>query len=982
MAIAQYGVNVSQEQLQNTANQLGRAFMGFDGALTRIGVTLTDAQKEILNTGTEMEKVNTLTEIISGNFGDLNTAMRNTTEGALKAAQNSWGDFQELLGSKLAPTITNIANKLVDDVIPAMTTFVKDPIGSLKNLWKSFSNVQKAVTAVGLAFVGLKVGATAMSLLMGAVKLAGGAIVGVFKTIFSWPMLLVGALYVLRVAWNNNWFGMRDIIQNVFGDLQNIWGKAFDDLKEIWGNKSSTLLSKITDTFVVLGTSAWLSLKSIGSGLTEAFGGNKEQYITTLDNAMQDIKDTISDLADAESLKDIFGGLEDLAADVIQLPAKIIFGGFMDFEDKNLKTELTTLATNSAIFTAFSGGNLRIGAGLAMITSGIFGEGGSENPNWSALTKIIETGLGAKLLSGSWILSIGLAFTTATSQLQSEMAKQIQEFAGEYSAEGLTRMYNTGTAIQRLMAESFKRGGLQEEIAQQLIDVGDSPNVLDSFRMLALEISLIFVDSWNDIADGFTQAWDRAFNWVENRWEEMTSKEGLFKWLKNIEWTDFLFGSGGIITPSSDKWPTNEYGVPLSQEEMLKKYGLPGKYDGGYTGDGGKYEPAGIVHKGEYVIPAWMVKQNRGLIGALESQRTRGYATGGYVNGGMAALDTTGASNISNQYMQDIINQITSDFEALKEITEGLTEKLGINIDNYDDVETAMAAINDAFNNLGENTEGLNDNFTTLNEQLSNQISTQSELLSNIRDSLAPAVLDGADAFKGVITSNVTDAMAADARGGASVAPAMSGFKEILLSLGSGIKAFGASLISSLAPVVGIMLLLGPVLQGVWSVLEPMFNQILKPMFGFLGSLGQLIGVVLLPAFAALKLALLPLVAIVTLVQYAFDQIILWADSLPFVGGFLSNSQKSEMGRSVEDRLNEYLNVDETGTKPYTQPDNTSASGDQFSAGSTQQNTYNTTISVTGNEYWSEEGIAEHAEAIAREIGRRPELRGIVGGAT
>ena len=29
---------------------------------------------------------------------------------------------------------------------------------------------------------------------------------------------------------------------------------------------------------------------------------------------------------------------------------------------------------------------------------------------------------------------------------------------------------------------------------------------------------------------------------------------------------------------------------------------VPGHADGGYTGAGGKYEPAGIVHKGEYVF--------------------------------------------------------------------------------------------------------------------------------------------------------------------------------------------------------------------------------------------------------------------------------------------------------------------------------------------------------------------------------------------
>lgn len=54
--------------------------------------------------------------------------------------------------------------------------------------------------------------------------------------------------------------------------------------------------------------------------------------------------------------------------------------------------------------------------------------------------------------------------------------------------------------------------------------------------------------------------------------------------------------------------------------------------EGGYTGDGGKYEPAGIVHKGEYVVPQ-EVNYSRAAqphLAALERMRT-GYADGGYV---------------------------------------------------------------------------------------------------------------------------------------------------------------------------------------------------------------------------------------------------------------------------------------------------------------------------------------------------------------
>lgn len=50
---------------------------------------------------------------------------------------------------------------------------------------------------------------------------------------------------------------------------------------------------------------------------------------------------------------------------------------------------------------------------------------------------------------------------------------------------------------------------------------------------------------------------------------------------------------------------------------------------GGYTGNGGKYEPAGIVHKGEYVMDADTVRK----LGVDRLDALRGYANGGLVSG-------------------------------------------------------------------------------------------------------------------------------------------------------------------------------------------------------------------------------------------------------------------------------------------------------------------------------------------------------------
>ena len=70
----------------------------------------------------------------------------------------------------------------------------------------------------------------------------------------------------------------------------------------------------------------------------------------------------------------------------------------------------------------------------------------------------------------------------------------------------------------------------------------------------------------------------------------------------------------------------------------LKPAGFSG---GGYTGAGGKYEAAGIVHKGEYVVRKELVNQRTGLpyadaMGRLQkgTPGRPGYSGGGYVSGG------------------------------------------------------------------------------------------------------------------------------------------------------------------------------------------------------------------------------------------------------------------------------------------------------------------------------------------------------------
>ncbi|CUW87505.1 conserved hypothetical protein [Agrobacterium fabacearum S56] len=64
--------------------------------------------------------------------------------------------------------------------------------------------------------------------------------------------------------------------------------------------------------------------------------------------------------------------------------------------------------------------------------------------------------------------------------------------------------------------------------------------------------------------------------------------------------------------------------------------------DGGYTGDGGKYQPAGVVHKGEYVMDADTVRKAGGPA-AMEAMR-RGLK--GYADGGMVGISAPSIPNV------------------------------------------------------------------------------------------------------------------------------------------------------------------------------------------------------------------------------------------------------------------------------------------------------------------------------------------------
>ncbi|MHA0988971.1 phage tail tape measure C-terminal domain-containing protein [Enterobacter ludwigii] len=133
-----------------------------------------------------------------------------------------------------------------------------------------------------------------------------------------------------------------------------------------------------------------------------------------------------------------------------------------------------------------------------------------------------------------------------------------------------------------------------------------------------------------DAENQFTQARDIAINAMEGMgtalWNVASKGKGDFKSLA----VSVIDDIGKMITQMA------MFNAIKSGSKALGIESWFGWADGGYTGDGGKHDVAGVVHRGEWVVPQSVVKKP-GMLGFL-NQLTygNGYAEGGLVGGGVA----------------------------------------------------------------------------------------------------------------------------------------------------------------------------------------------------------------------------------------------------------------------------------------------------------------------------------------------------------
>jgi len=147
LAVQQNGAAVSAEAMTNIGNMMGKAMQGQVGALTRVGVTFTEAQEKVLKYGNEQERAATLAEVITDNVGNMNAIIAATPQGQIQQIANAWCDIKEVVGARLYLAVLKLFQAFNANM-PQAETLVMGIAGALSVVTNVLSWVVDGVGAV------------------------------------------------------------------------------------------------------------------------------------------------------------------------------------------------------------------------------------------------------------------------------------------------------------------------------------------------------------------------------------------------------------------------------------------------------------------------------------------------------------------------------------------------------------------------------------------------------------------------------------------------------------------------------------------------------------------------------------------------------------------------------------------------------------------------------------------------------------------
>jgi len=217
----QRGINATSEDAVGIGNLMGKVMQGQTSALTRVGITFTEAEEKVLKYGNEQQRAAMLAQVITNNVGEMNAAIAATPEGALKQHANTMFGFQERIGkvyvdikAALLPVFD-----ILNEKIGVFINWLEANFQSISNVCTTVANVIGTAFSWAWAIVGGVIDVFSWlfkAIDTGAPIIAGlAATIGILAAIINFTTIKTVLMTAVTSAWT--W------IQGVAAGATQIW---------------------------------------------------------------------------------------------------------------------------------------------------------------------------------------------------------------------------------------------------------------------------------------------------------------------------------------------------------------------------------------------------------------------------------------------------------------------------------------------------------------------------------------------------------------------------------------------------------------------------------------------------------------------------------------------------------------------------------------------------------------------------------------
>lgn len=298
LAVQQNGYNVSSESMVSIGNLMGKVMQGQVSALSRVGISFTEAQEKVLKYGTEEEKASVLAQVITDNVGDMNRVLAQTDSGKIQQAKNRMGDLKEQVGQALMPTVAKFYDMVsgfyqftLTNVIPVIQT-VGNFLENNQPIIEGVAYVVGVLTVALGAYTISQNSAVIATTISTMATTAFGSAMAFITAPITGVVLAIGAVIGAGILLYKNW----DTVKAKTKELGNFLKSKWNEVKTNTVNKFNEIKTGVVNKFNELKTGAVEKVNSLVTSASEKFNTIKTKITEPIESAKTKIKGVVDSI--------------------------------------------------------------------------------------------------------------------------------------------------------------------------------------------------------------------------------------------------------------------------------------------------------------------------------------------------------------------------------------------------------------------------------------------------------------------------------------------------------------------------------------------------------------------------------------------------------------------------------------------------------------------------------------------------------------